>query len=74
MPLPTLTAEQSNAALEKARQSRQHRAAALDELATGQTSLADPSPPPTATQRSRKPAWPKPSGGSVASAPPRPPA
>jgi predicted flap endonuclease-1-like 5' DNA nuclease len=41
MPLPTLTAEQSHAALETARASRRRRAAALDELASGQTSLAE---------------------------------
>jgi predicted flap endonuclease-1-like 5' DNA nuclease len=41
MPLPTLTAEQRDAALGKARESRQHRAAALDELARGQTTLAE---------------------------------
>jgi aldehyde:ferredoxin oxidoreductase len=41
MPLPTLTAEQRAAALEKARESRQQRAAALDELAHGRTTLAE---------------------------------
>jgi hypothetical protein len=41
MPLPTLTAEQREAALDKARESRQRRAAALDELARGETTLAE---------------------------------
>jgi predicted flap endonuclease-1-like 5' DNA nuclease len=41
MPLPTLTAEQRAAALDKARESRQHRAAALDALAHGRTTLAE---------------------------------
>jgi hypothetical protein len=41
MPLPTLTDQQRESALETARASRRHRAAALDELAAGQTSLAE---------------------------------
>jgi hypothetical protein len=41
MALPTLTADQRAAALDKARESRQHRAAALDELAHGNTTLAE---------------------------------
>jgi nitrate reductase beta subunit len=41
MPLPALTPEQRSAALDKARDSRQHRAAALDELAHGRTTLAE---------------------------------
>jgi predicted flap endonuclease-1-like 5' DNA nuclease len=41
MTLPMLTAEQRAAALDKARESRQHRAAALDELAHGNTTLAE---------------------------------
>jgi predicted flap endonuclease-1-like 5' DNA nuclease len=41
MPLPTLTPEQRDAALDKARESRQRRAAALDELAHGRTNLAE---------------------------------
>jgi antitoxin component HigA of HigAB toxin-antitoxin module len=41
MSLPTLTAEQRAAALDKARDSRRYRAAVLDELAAGQTSLAE---------------------------------
>jgi predicted flap endonuclease-1-like 5' DNA nuclease len=41
MPLPTLTTAQRQSALDKARECRRHRAAALEELAAGQTSLAE---------------------------------
>jgi predicted flap endonuclease-1-like 5' DNA nuclease len=41
MTVPMLTAEQRAAALDKARESRQRRAAALDELAHGNTTLAE---------------------------------